>query len=108
MSARTAPSRRAGPSEGSSRMIDQSVLVIGGLILIVLVAAFSRRTGIASPLLLLVVGVAVGCLPGGPAVTVPREWILAGVLPPLLYASAVNLPTADIRRNIQSIASLSI
>ncbi|MDQ1512663.1 MAG: monovalent cation/hydrogen antiporter, partial [Microbacteriaceae bacterium] len=89
-------------------MIDPSVLVIGGLILIVLVAAFSRRTGIASPLILLVVGVAVGYLPGVPAVTVPHEWILAGVLPPLLYASAVNLPTADIRRNIQSIASLSI
>ncbi|MDQ1530529.1 MAG: hypothetical protein QOE37_634, partial [Microbacteriaceae bacterium] len=41
-------------------MIDSSVLLIGGLVLIVLVAAFSRRTGIASPLILLVVGVAVG------------------------------------------------
>ena len=30
------------------------------------------------------------------------------MLPPLLYASAVNLPAADIRRNIRSIASLSI
>jgi NhaP-type Na+/H+ or K+/H+ antiporter len=89
-------------------MIDPSVLVIAGLVLIVLVAAFSRRTGIASPLILLVVGVALGYLPGVPAVIIPHEWILAGVLPPLLYASAVNLPTADIRRNIQSIGSLSI
>ena len=89
-------------------MIDSSVLLIGGLVLIVLVAAFSRRTGIASPLILLVVGVAVGFLPGVPEVAIPHEWVLAGVLPPLLYASAVNLPAADIRRNIRSIASLSI
>jgi CPA1 family monovalent cation:H+ antiporter len=59
-------------------------------------------------LLLLVAGVAVGYLPGVPAVSIPHEWILDGVLPPLLYATAVNLPTTDVRRNIQPIASLSV
>jgi monovalent cation/hydrogen antiporter len=89
-------------------VIDASVLVVAGLVLIVLVAAFSRRTGIASPLILLVAGIAIGYLPFVPAVSVPHEWILAGVLPPLLYASAVNLPATDFRRNIVPITGLSL
>lgn len=89
-------------------MIDPSVLVVAGLVVIVLVAALSNRTGIASPLILLVVGVAGGYLPFVPAVAIPHEWILAGVLPPLLYAAAVNLPATDFRRNIVPITGLSV
>ncbi|MGN6743272.1 MAG: cation:proton antiporter [Amnibacterium sp.] len=89
-------------------MIDTSTLVIAGLAVIVLVAALSHRTGIASPLVLLVVGVAAGYLPFVPAIAIPHEWILAGVLPLLLYASAVNLPATDFRRNIVPITGLSV
>jgi monovalent cation/hydrogen antiporter len=89
-------------------VVDASLLVVAGLVLIVLVAAFSRRTGVASPLILLVVGAAVGSLPFVPPVAVPHEWILDGVLPVLLYATAVNLPATDFRRNIVPITGLSV
>jgi NhaP-type Na+/H+ or K+/H+ antiporter len=34
--------------------------------------------------------------------------VLAGVLPPLLYSSAVNLPVIDVRRNLSLITWLSV
>lgn len=89
-------------------MIDPALLVIGGLVLIVAVAAFANRAGVASPLLLLVAGVAAGYLPGVPPVHIPHGVIIDGVLPPLLYASAVNLPTTDFRRNIRNISGLAV
>ena len=36
------------------------------------------------------------------------ELVLAGVLPPLLYSSAVNLPVIDVRRNLLLISWLSV
>jgi monovalent cation/hydrogen antiporter len=89
-------------------VIDPTVLVLGGVLLIVLVAALSHRTGVASPLILLVVGVAVGYLPGVPEVAVPSSWILDGVLPALLYGAAINVPITDFRRNLRAIAGLSV
>ena len=53
-------------------------------------------------------GAAVGYLPFVPDVHVPPPWILDGVLPPLLYATAVNLPATDFRRNIAPITGLSV
>jgi monovalent cation/hydrogen antiporter len=88
--------------------MDPTVLVLGGVLLIVLVAALSHRTGVAPPLILLVVGVAVGYLPGVPEVSVPSSWILDGVLPPLLYGAAINVPVTDFRRNLRAIVGLSV
>ena len=88
--------------------MDPTVLVLGGVLLIVVVAALSHRTGVASPLILLVVGAAVGYLPGVPEVNVPSSWILAGVLPPLLYGAAINVPVTDFRRNLRAIVGLSV
>ena len=71
-------------------------------------AAFSKRLGIAAPIILVVVGLALSYTPGVPAFPIPHEWILMGVLPPLLYAAAVNVPVVDFRRNIGAISSLSV
>lgn len=38
----------------------------------------------------------------------PHEWILTGVLPPLLYAAAIKVPVIDFRRNLGAITSLSV
>lgn len=91
-------------------MIDPSLLLIGALAVVVGVAKFSHRTGVAAPLILLVVGVAAGYLPGMPDLTkqVPPEILLDVVLPPLLYAAAVNLPAVDFRRNLTAIGGLAV
>ncbi len=71
-------------------------------------SVFARRTGIAAPLLLVALGIGASYLPSTPTIHLEPEIILAGVLPPLLYSSAVQLPVLDIRRNLSLISWLSV
>lgn len=84
------------------------LIALAGLAAIILAVAFSRRTGIASPLLLVLVGIGGSYLPGVPHLELDPEIVLAGVLPPLLYASSVRLPVIDFRRNLRMIVWLSV
>ncbi len=85
------------------------MLIAGaGLAIMIAASVFSRRTGVAAPLLLVGLGIAATYLPGTPEIHVEPELILAGVLPPLLYSSAVNLPVIDVRRNFGLITWLSV
>jgi CPA1 family monovalent cation:H+ antiporter len=77
------------------------------IVSIVAAGAFANRLGVAAPLLLIVLGVGFSFIPGAPT-TVPPEIILAGLLPPILYASAVNVPVMDFKRNFSSIFGLSV
>ncbi|GGC96730.1 peptidase [Tersicoccus solisilvae] len=86
----------------------EALLVAAAVVVIVAVQGWARRTGVAAPLLLVAIGVAVSFLPFVPGITVEPEWILAGVLPPLLYSSAVSMPAMDFRRDFGSISSLSV
>lgn len=90
--------------------MDHQFIVIAGVALGIMIAAsvFARRTGVAAPLLLVGLGIGASYLPNTPAIHIEPELILAGILPPLLYASAVNLPVIDIRRNLSLIAWLSV
>ncbi|MGY0388276.1 cation:proton antiporter [Nocardioides sp. WG-D5] len=90
--------------------MDEHVLLIVGAALVIMIAAsvFARRTGVAAPLLLVGLGIGASYLPGAPEVELDPELILAGVLPPLLYSSAVNLPVIDFRRNFRLISWLSV
>lgn len=83
-------------------------LAIGALAAIVVASLLSRRTGVATPLVLLVIGIVVGLIPSVPDISLEPDWILLGVLPPLLYASAVRVPVIDLRRNLTMIAWLSV
>jgi len=85
-------------------------LLVGLLAAVVVIAttALAPRAGVAAPLILVVVGVGISALPGVPPIEVPPELILAGVLPPLLYSTAVSLPTMDFRRDLATIGGLSV
>lgn len=85
-----------------------SLVAVVGLILVVGVAILAGRFRIAAPLLLVLVGIGIGYIPGVPLIELDPEIILLGVLPPLLYAAAVNVPIIDLRRNIGPITSLSV
>jgi len=85
--------------------------------LVVLVAAFAviaastvlgPRLGIASPLILVAIGVGASFLPLFDTIEIEPEWILAGVLPPLLYSSAVSMPAMNFRREFGAISGLSV
>ncbi|WNM24409.1 cation:proton antiporter [Demequina capsici] len=66
------------------------------------------RLGVASPLMLVAVGVAASLLPSLGSIEVEPEWILEGLLPPLLYSSAVSMPAMNFRREFTSISALSV
>ncbi len=77
-------------------------------VIVVTVLALAPKVGVAAPLLLVAIGVGLSLVPAMPAVHVDPEWILAGVLPPLLYATSVNMPAMDFRRDLNAIAGLSV
>lgn len=88
--------------------MELGVYGIVAVAVIVGVAAFAKKLGIAAPLLLVVVGVGLSYLPGVPEIEVDHEIILDGLLPPILYAAAISVPIVDFRRNLAPIASLSV
>src|SRR5690349_11078212 len=88
--------------------MDYALVAVLGIVVVVVTAAFSRRLGVAAPLLLVVVGIAYSFIPGVPEIEVEPDIILMGVLPPLLYAAAITVPVVDFRRNFASISALSV
>ncbi len=86
------------------------ILIVGVAALLVIAAAtaLGPKLRIASPLILVVLGIAVSFTPILPEFEVDPEWILAGVLPPLLYSAAVSMPAMNFRRELNAIGGLSI
>ncbi|WP_420365796.1 cation:proton antiporter [Curtobacterium sp. L3-7] len=86
------------------------LLVVGVIALLVIAAAavLGPRIGIAAPLVLVAVGIVASLVPWIPNAEIDPEWILAGVLPPLLYSSAVSMPTMNFRREFGAISGLSV
>lgn len=79
-----------------------------GVLVVVAVTTVARKVGVAPPLLLVLIGVAVSLVPAVPPITVEPELILGVVLPPLLYSTAVNTPAMDFRRDLTTISGLSV
>ncbi|GAB2450008.1 CPA1 family monovalent cation:H+ antiporter [Conyzicola lurida] len=84
-------------------------LVFGVVAVVTIVVAglFSKKLGVAAPLILILVGFGFSYIPGAPTV-VPHEIVLLGLLPPILYAAAINVPVVDLRRNFSTISALSV
>ncbi|MCR2764905.1 sodium:proton antiporter [Microbacterium sp. zg.B48] len=84
------------------------VIAVIGVVVVALATALAPRVGIAGPLALVAIGLGVTLLPFVPPQDIDPEIILVGVLPPLLYSSAVSLPAIEFRRDFGPIAGLSI
>lgn len=78
-----------------------AVTVVAGTLL-------AGRLRVQTPLLLLAVGILGSYLPFVAAPALSPELILIGILPPLLYAAAVNTSLLDFRENLSSIGWLSV
>ncbi|MEX8059303.1 cation:proton antiporter [Microbacterium sp. 16-032] len=89
-------------------MIDPLLLVLAGVVVVALAAVIGPRFNVAGPLVLLAVGAGVSLLPFVEPFSVNPEVILVGVLPPLLYSAAVQLPAIEFRRDFAPIAGLSV
>lgn len=84
------------------------VVAILGVLLVVAVTTLAPKVGVAPPLLLVALGFAVSISPWVERVVIEPEWILAGVLPPLLYSAAVNTPAMEFRRDFRLISAFSV
>ncbi|MGN8554093.1 UNVERIFIED_CONTAM: sodium:proton antiporter [Microbacterium sp. SLM126] len=83
------------------------VFAILGIVVIALATAVAPKINIAGPLILVLIGIGVGLLPFVSVPQVNPDFILVGVLPPLLYSAAVALPAIEFRRDFGPIAGLS-
>ncbi|MDO7882475.1 cation:proton antiporter [Salinibacterium soli] len=84
-----------------------AIFLVIGLVTIVAAGVFGKKLGIAAPLLLIIIGAGLSFVPGAPD-EVPADVILLGLLPPILYSSAITVPVVDFRRNFASIGALSV
>lgn len=84
------------------------MIALLGMLIIVASQFIAPKVGVASPLILLGVGLAIGFLPQVGAIEIAPHIILEIVLPPLLFSVAVRMPTMDFRREMQAVAMLAI
>ncbi len=71
-------------------------------------ATLAERLGFPAPLGLIAVGVAASYLPFVPTVHLTSDVVLLGLLPPLLYAAAIQTSLVDFNANRRSILLLSV
>src|SRR5438132_10763559 len=84
-------------------------LVLVGLVAGVLaVSGVAIRFDLPAPLLLVVVGIAASYVPALPVIDLNPDIVLVGLLPPLLYAAAVQTSLVEFRANSRSILVLSV
>jgi CPA1 family monovalent cation:H+ antiporter len=85
-------------------------LALGAAALLVVAgaAALGPRVKVPAPVLLVLIGIGVSLLPFVDAIVVAPEWVLIGVLPPLLYSASVSLPATTFRREFGAISGLSV
>jgi len=84
------------------------MIALLGMLIIVATQFIAPKVGVASSLILLGVGLAIGFLPQVGAIEIAPHIILEIILPPLLFSAAVRMPTMDFRREMQAVAMLAI
>ncbi len=85
-----------------------ALLLVAMAVGVLAVTALADRVAVPAPLLLIVVGVAASYLPGIPEVHLSPDVVLLGLLPPLLYAAAIETSLVDFNANRRAILLLSV
>src|SRR4051794_1100571 len=82
--------------------------LVGIMATVIVVAGICSKLDLPSPLVLIAVGVIGSYLPFVPDVALQPEVVLFGLLPPLLYAAAIQTSLVDFNANRRSILLLSV
>ena len=85
-----------------------AVLLVAMAVAVLAFTALAARLDFPAPLLLIAVGVAGSYLPGVPEIHLEAEVVLLGLLPPLLYAAAIQTSLVDFNANRRAILLLSV
>ncbi|MFI7587456.1 cation:proton antiporter [Spongisporangium articulatum] len=74
----------------------------------VVVAAFAKRRGVQSGMVIVLLATAAGFIPGMPRLVLDGELILALVVPPLLYSAARGAYVTGLGQNLRPIFTLGV
>ena len=88
--------------------MEPTILAVIAVVVVIGLSTVSDRLGIAPPLILMLVGVGISFLPFVAPIEIEPEWILAVILPPLLYGAAIAIPTVDFRRDFTAVGGLAV
>lgn len=83
-------------------------IVLSLVVLATVVATFARRLRVPAPSLLVLAGLAVGLIPGTPAIRITPALVSLVVLPPLLYAAGEALPRHQLHRIWKPVTVLAV
>jgi CPA1 family monovalent cation:H+ antiporter len=89
---------------GTEQELQLLALLVAGSALLILAGPLR----IPYPILLVLGGLLLGFVPGVPAVTMPPQLVLVGILPPLLYVSAYSTGLRELRLNLRPISLLAV
>ncbi len=81
------------------------------LVLVAVLAAtalLARRINVAPAIVTLLVGIGLAFVPGMPALELPPELVLLGILPPLIYSASVAMSWREFRFNLRMITLLAV
>ncbi len=84
----------------------QTLLLL--LAVMVIVAVVARRINTAPSILLVIAGIALALIPGVPRITLAPEFVLLGILPPLIYSAGVAMSWREFKFNLRPIALLAV
>ncbi|GAA5105627.1 Na+/H+ antiporter [Alloalcanivorax gelatiniphagus] len=88
--------------------MELALLLVSMAAVVLAATAVSDRLHVPAPLLLIVVGACASYVPGMPVIHLESEVVLLGLLPPLLYAAAIQTSLVDFNANRGTILRLSI
>ena len=88
--------------------MELALLLVSMAAVVLAATAVSDRVRLPAPLLLILVGAIASYVPGVPTIRLESEVVLLGLLPPLLYAAAIQTSLVDFNANRGSILRLSV
>src|SRR4051794_11411784 len=83
-------------------------LVIGGLMAVGILASIAGRFDVPHAVVVVLGGLALGFIPGTPAIRLDPDVIFLIFLPPLIYAASFTFAAEDFRSNVRPIGFLAI
>lgn len=88
--------------------MNQAEIIWTLLIVVAALAILAKKVALPYPVLLVLAGLALGFVPGLPAVQLEPEMVFLFLLPPLLYPAALSTSWRDFRANLSPILLLAI
>ncbi len=85
-----------------------AVLLVALAVGVLALSALADRLDFPAPLLLIAAGVAASYVPGVPEIHLSPDVVLLGLLPPLLYSTAIQSSLVDFNANRRAIFLLSV